>query len=636
VETIATVLRTQRWSPSISYRVYRESVGTQPFLSWWTALFRSRFPDADLYIHAPTRNDKAELEAIVGGSVPVLYTETSSRLHDFARIAAELGRSHVAFIDSGVVFSPNDILAVVRSHHLRHVNNYTPVLGFPPGTFPQIYDAKFVIELSTLQFPNANDPAEIVDRLVSGSKAMGVNCPFSIQAIPFDAARHYEVDFDLPENIMIEDSRAIEIVRRLIAPKNAGWSRADGFKLWRQRAVEVRAEKRQQAVELASRTFPRITHNNNPKRILFVSNPAGFSGAEESLCQLISHIDVSRFKSLALLGGEGTFADRLRSIGVDVRVCNDFGYDSVEHMLNVAALFSELRPDLIHFNALSGFPPLYASAIMQLPIVTHCRNAHMVGFEELVRFSDRIIAVSEFERRRVLSFEIPDNRINVIYDEVDSEQFERSLFDRQLIRRKIGVPEAAKLVLMIARFVPNKRHDLLLSAVKQLKPRIPDLHLILKGDVFLDSATYDDVLTRINQDGMRDWVTIIPFVDDIRELHSAADVLVLCSDDEALGRCVVEAMAMETPVVVTSSGGACEIVKHRDTGLVVPRNDVAALTEQLNIALSDEVLCQQMTSAARRYVETYLDSRVSARRVMSLYDDLFATRLSQQCLPTTH
>ena len=624
MDQIATVLRTQRLSPSINYRVYRENVQGQPLLTWWIDLFRSRFPSTDLYIHATTRDDKAALESIVNGSVPIIYTNTSTRLHDAARTAEQLGRDHVAFVDYGLAFSPNDILDAVRHHHLQHANEYTPIMGFPLGAAPEIYNTRFLTELSALPFPNTADPAEIAGRLVSGSKAIGMGS-FSIQAIPFNAAEYYTADFRLPQSILVQDDTTIEIVRRLSRLGRFG-SKLEGLKRWRDCAIDVHEHWKQRSLKLASTvSLKRPQDNVYPRRILFVSNPAGFSGAEESLCQLISHIDKSRFDLYAIIGGEGTFEHRLRSMGVKVSVCHHFGYDGLEHMLSVAALFSDVRPHIVHFNALSGFPPLYASALMQLPIIVHCRNAHMPGFEELVRFADKIIAVSEFEKQRVLGLEVPEQRVDVIYDEVDSSTFRRELFDRHSLRRKFCLPLEAKIVLMIARFVPSKRYDLLLDAAQLLKASIPELHLLLKGDVFYDSTTYNEVLAKIGHNKMDDWVTIFPFVEDIRELHSVSDALVLCSDEEALGRCVVEAMSMQTPVVITTSGGATEIVKHRETGLVAPHDNPEALSEQLRIALSDDVLSQRIASSARHYVEKHLDARVSAKRVMSLYDDLLRT-----------
>jgi glycosyltransferase involved in cell wall biosynthesis len=122
------------------------------------------------------------------------------------------------------------------------------------------------------------------------------------------------------------------------------------------------------------------------------------------------------------------------------------------------------------------------------------------------------------------------------------------------------------------------------------------VELVLKGEVFYETSYVEAVRDDINKRGLSDIVKIIPFVDDIRDLHAAADVVVLCSDREGLGRCVVEAMAMGTPVVVTDSGGTHEVVNHRKTGFVVRGGDardlatriVEALTARIGVVRSPE------------------------------------------------
>jgi glycosyltransferase involved in cell wall biosynthesis len=120
-------------------------------------------------------------------------------------------------------------------------------------------------------------------------------------------------------------------------------------------------------------------------------------------------------------------------------------------------------------------------------------------------------------------------------------------------------------------------------------------------------------------------------VQDIRELHAAADVLVLCSDMEALGRCVVEAMAMAVPVVTTNTGGTHEIVKHGQTGFVVPGGDWRALGGQLLEVFSNPQQVRSLAAAARKLVETSLDTRVAAQNVMNIDESVLAQHQESAC-----
>jgi len=156
-----------------------------------------------------------------------------------------------------------------------------------------------------------------------------------------------------------------------------------------------------------------------------------------------------------------------------------------------------------------------------------------------------------------------------------------------------------------------------------IKEKIPELQVVLKGESLGDVSTLDDVVDFIDQNHMGNWVRIVPFVDDIRTLHGAADVLVLCSDREALGRCIVEAMCMAKAVVVSDSGGSHEIVSHEETGLVFPGGAARALTDCLIRLRQEPDLRAALGERARRYAREHLDAQLTADRVTQIYRSIF-------------
>jgi glycosyltransferase involved in cell wall biosynthesis len=244
--------------------------------------------------------------------------------------------------------------------------------------------------------------------------------------------------------------------------------------------------------------------------------------------------------------------------------------------------------------------------------------------------SDRIITVSDFVKRQVLRLDVPDDRVRVIYNSVNTEVFDPALVDRGAARARLGVPPDARLILTIARYAANKRHDLLLDAVALAKRECPRLHLMLCGEILGGSpAIYDRVMTQLHTRQMMPWVTLVSFTEDIRELHAAANALVLCSDREPLGRCVLEAMAMARPPIVTDSSGNHEVLDHGVTGFVVPANDPAALARQIVHVVEDEAAATRVGAAARAHVRANLDGRESVRQVMALYDEVIATAADQ-------
>ncbi|MGH9452662.1 MAG: glycosyltransferase family 4 protein [Terriglobia bacterium] len=364
---------------------------------------------------------------------------------------------------------------------------------------------------------------------------------------------------------------------------------------------------------------------NDPPRVLFVSNQSAFSGAEASLCQLASHIDNARFSLFAAIGAEGTFTERLREADVRV-ICPGHGFGSthIEQAVYLGELISQLKPDVVHLNALAPPETLFMLLLSGIPLVTHYRVSEIAAFADQVRASTRVVAVSQFCKSQVVRAGVHESRVCVIYDEVDTREFAPAVAHRSEARREMGVPPDAFVILMVARFAPNKRHDLFLKAVEEARMQIPGLRVILKGESHGEDSTVLRVRERAATSALAGCVEIIPFVDDIRLCYASADVLVLWSDREALGRCVVEGMSMGLPVVVTDSGGARELVKEGETGFVRPSNDTSGLARLLVALSRDPAQREQIGLNARLFAEANLEASVSAAKMMEVYDSMLA------------
>jgi glycosyltransferase involved in cell wall biosynthesis len=182
---------------------------------------------------------------------------------------------------------------------------------------------------------------------------------------------------------------------------------------------------------------------------------------------------------------------------------------------------------------------------------------------------------------------------------------------------------------MIARFVPYKRHDVLLRAAAILSRQVPDLHIALVGEVLMSDASFELSRSLIADLGISDRVTFLPFQTDIRTVEAAADVQVLCSDREPLGTGILESMAMGVPVVITNTGGLGELVKDGDSGFVIKSGDYASLADRLAVLLASFETRRKMGAKARAVVLQKADLRTNAQK---FEDVLHAAARRDACL----
>jgi glycosyltransferase involved in cell wall biosynthesis len=298
----------------------------------------------------------------------------------------------------------------------------------------------------------------------------------------------------------------------------------------------------------------------------------------------------------------------------------DFARGSADDYLFISEAMRLLNPSIVHLNALSGSAVIAAAKEKGIPIVCHVRNRPDDGYVEAFSYSSAVVAISRYIKAAIMQFGVSEDKIYVIHNEVDTQEFCRQQYDRQSIRRALGIDDDAKVILMVARLTPYKRHDVMISALPLIRAVVPSARVIALGEAYGEEEYVQGLEDRIDEVGLRDYFKFLPFHNDLRPLYVAADAFVLCSDGEPLGRSVVEALAMETPVVVTDSGGTSEIVRHNETGLIGRSGDAQSLAECLIKTLVDLDGCLARAHAGRAFVEAHLSARVTAEQMMSLYD----------------
>src|SRR5262249_48750144 len=150
----------------------------------------------------------------------------------------------------------------------------------------------------------------------------------------------------------------------------------------------------------------------------------------------------------------------------------------------------------------------------------------------------------------------------------------------------------------------------LVDAACTLVPRFPDLRLCLVGPG--EPAMRQELRTRTEAIGAPQLLMLTGFLDrsELANYLSRAHVFAAPSRYEGgPGFVYLEAMACGLPVIGTTGSGASEVVRHGDTGVLIPPDDVGALTAALADLLSNREKCAQLSERARHYVEAEADSR---------------------------
>jgi len=305
--------------------------------------------------------------------------------------------------------------------------------------------------------------------------------------------------------------------------------------------------------------------------------------------------------------------DDYRLDGVDVESFTYPAFPVVSRALNgivaSAALTPRLRawrPDLVlaYWVYPDGYAALRTARRLGLPCVVgalgsdiHVRdglNAWMT--RRTICGIDALLTVSEAMRRgAIATFGARPERTFTIINGFNTAVFHPR--PQPQARARLGIPDDARVVVYVGRFVEAKGMRELLAAFQSMAPQDPKLRLALVGD----GVMREELGRLVQGSGLAERVLMpggLP-PEQVAEWICAADLLTLPSWSEGYPNVVVEAIACGRPVVATDVGGTREIIGDGNGILVEPR-DAAALQRALRQALDARWDHAAIAAAIRR------------------------------------
>jgi glycosyltransferase involved in cell wall biosynthesis len=235
----------------------------------------------------------------------------------------------------------------------------------------------------------------------------------------------------------------------------------------------------------------------------------------------------------------------------------------------------------------------------------------------LARFP-RLIAVSSEIASELTRHGAHPGRITTVLNGIDHRQFTRDRSRELEVRAAMGFEPKHKVLGAVGRLEPQKRFDLLLEAFATLHAWRPDTRLVIVGDGSQKTA----LEIQRGRLGLKDSVTLLGHVTDVIGPHHAFDLFVQSSDYEGTPNAVLEAMALETPIVATAAGGTAELVHDGVHGRIVPMGKTDRLLAAIEASFADRSGTRAMAQRARQRVEGDLSFEARVRRVESIYEEV--------------
>jgi N-acetyl-alpha-D-glucosaminyl L-malate synthase BshA len=262
-----------------------------------------------------------------------------------------------------------------------------------------------------------------------------------------------------------------------------------------------------------------------------------------------------------------------------------------------------------------------------LKIVTtlHGTDITVLGYDQslsdLIRFgietSDKVTAVSHSLVEQTIELLQPKKQIETVYNFID----DRIYFKKNTthLKREYGIDEDEKVIIHVSNFRKVKRvQDVIYSF--QLIQRKINAKLLLVGD----GPEMSFVSRLVRELGLTDKVLFLGKQDNLEQLYSISDLMLLLSEKESFGLVLLEAMACGVPCIGTNIGGIPEVIHEGKTGFLSEIGDINTVSNHAIHILSNPDLHKKMSEHAIYIAKNDFHSEKIVSQYESIYYDLLS------------
>lgn len=342
----------------------------------------------------------------------------------------------------------------------------------------------------------------------------------------------------------------------------------------------------------------------------------------------------SKLSFTVALFNDGILNQRLLENGIDTFIIDENKKNWMLMLLMLTRLISRLRPSIVHVHAFKEHILGQIASYLNRSKVTIIRTFH--GMSEVpkglsykkyiklsivhkiekyfLNHSDRtnIIAVSK-DLQRFLTTSFHRAVITQIYNAIPISL--EKLVPKECIREKYNVANNTFWIGTIARLSEPKNLGLLIDAGRELLLTGVNFKISIWGD----GPLRNNLQKQIDQYNIQKHISLEGFESNILPVLNSIDLFVLCSLHEGLPMSLLEAMSVNTPVVCTAVGGMEEVIKDNYSGLLIPNNDVMALTSAIVRLHQDTTLRERLVMNANKKVKQEFNIENTNNKLIDLY-----------------
>jgi len=331
----------------------------------------------------------------------------------------------------------------------------------------------------------------------------------------------------------------------------------------------------------------------------------------------------------SMSGDNGPIRKQLEAAGVTCYAAGMGHVSRFRFLYNLYRILRQEKPSVLHVHHVPLFIQAYLPAklagIKKLVLTEH--SNHLTKAESRLkklcrwfsRKADKVTTIHDgLKVFFVNDLNVPQDKVITIPNGVDITKFSPLADSSSPENFLLSSPADGKFIIScIGRLVPEKDHDNLLHAIKDLVGNgIDDITVFLVGD----GPRRDEITGLIDKLEISDYVTLLGARNDVLDILRNSDINVLSSKTEGLPMVLIEAMSAGVPCVATAVGGIPQLLDD-EAGIVVPPQDSASLARGIKQLYDQKANLKKFSEHARKKIVDHYDIDDVVSRYLKVFRD---------------
>lgn len=363
-------------------------------------------------------------------------------------------------------------------------------------------------------------------------------------------------------------------------------------------------------------------------RILHVVPLFGLGGMERVICAVINGTAKSYTHEILVLHDDCAARKWIHQESMQIS-CLHKSNDYQKFIKRLFRSIKDIRPDVMMTYCWGGTDAIWVGRLLGITRIIH--NEHGFNMDEarttslrrnlmralLYRMAHKVVVVSQaLKKDMVTSMHIDADHVQFIANGIDAKVFVIDPCERNKARESLGFTEENFVIGYVGRLDPVKNFDLMIETLRICLCEDNNVRMLIVGDG-QERARIEQLCS---EKQIRAYVTFVPKTANVLPYVSALDAFLLTSLREQMPMTILEAMALEVPVVVSKVGELPYILSHGKDGMLVDLAEPPAVFAQALLVLRDPARRRAMGTAARHKVVTAYQAEAMVEKYRTIFD----------------